>query len=153
MQVVRDELVVPLKVVVGYVEENGAVFAFSALAEDADRKLVTLEQRRKQGRDERLFENLGERLCCEERNEIGNKAMVGSGLDDHGELHGGSFHFDCGLGVGIEGAVDDVGPVDKVGYGLRVEAKALLGNHRNEAGAGFEIRIVELAVALVLLEV
>ena len=153
MQVVRDEFVVTLEVVVGDVKEDGAVLTFCAFAKDADGKLVTLEQRRKQGSDEGLFENLGEGLCGQERNEIGDEAVIGRGLDDHGELHGRSFHFDRGLGVGIEGAVDDVGPVDEVGDGLRVESEALLRDHRDEASAGFEIGIVELAVALVLLEV
>ena len=37
--------------------------------------------------------------------------------------------------------------------GLRIEAEAFFRDHRDEAGAGFEIRIVEFAVALILLEV
>ena len=37
--------------------------------------------------------------------------------------------------------------------GCGIEAEALLRDHGDEAGARFEIRIVELAVALVLLEV
>jgi hypothetical protein len=37
--------------------------------------------------------------------------------------------------------------------GRRIEAEALLGDHGNKTGAGLEIRIVELAVALILLEV
>ena len=53
----------------------------------------------------------------------------------------------------IHGAVDDVGPVDEFGDGARIEAEVLLRDHRNKTGAGLESRIVELAVALILLEV
>jgi hypothetical protein len=42
--------------------------------------------------------------------------------------------------------------VHEIGNRLRVEAEALLGDHGNEACTGFEIRIVELPVALVLLK-
>ena len=41
--------------------------------------------------------------------------MVRRRFDDHGELHGGRFHLDGSLGVWVEGAVDDVGPVHEIG--------------------------------------
>ena len=41
----------------------------------------------------------------------------------------------------------------QVGYRRGIETEALLGDHGDETGAGFEIGIVELAIALVLLEV
>ena len=43
--------------------------------------------------------------------------------------------------------------MDEVGHGSRVEAEALLRDHGDKAGAGLEIRIVELSIALVLFEV
>ena len=41
---------------------------------------------------------------------------------------------------------------DQLGNGRGIEAKTLLGDRGNEVGTGLEIRIVELAVALVLFE-
>ncbi len=41
----------------------------------------------------------------------------------------------------------------EIGHGSGIEAKALLRDHGNKTGAGLEIRIVELAIALVVLEV
>src|SRR5208337_39539 len=38
-------------------------------------------------------------------------------------------------------------------YGLRIESEPFLSNHGDEAGAGLEGGIIELAVALILLEV
>ncbi len=98
-------------------------------------------------------ENLRQGFCGQQRNQVRDEAVIGGGLDDHGQFHRGSFHFDGGLGVGIEGAVNDVGPMDQIGHGRGIEAEALLRDHGNEAGAGLEIGIVELAVALILLEV
>jgi hypothetical protein len=43
--------------------------------------------------------------------------------------------------------------VNEIGHGLRIEAEALFGDRRDEAGTGFEIGIVEFAIALILLEV
>ena len=113
---------------------------------------MALEQRRKQRRDKWLFENLGQRFCGQQRNQVGDEAVIGRRFDDHGQLHGGRFHLDGGLGVGIKGAVDDVGPVHQIGQRRGIEAEALLRDHGDETGAGLEIRVVELAVALVLLE-
>ena len=78
--------------------------------------------------------------------------MILSGLNHHGELHGGLFHFDRGLRIFVQRAVDDIGPMHQFGNRCRVEAKALLGDGGDEAGAGLEIRIVELAGALILFE-
>jgi hypothetical protein len=43
--------------------------------------------------------------------------------------------------------------MDQFGYRCGVKSEALLGDHRNETRTGLETRIVELAIALVLLEV
>jgi hypothetical protein len=43
--------------------------------------------------------------------------------------------------------------VHQIGDRSGIETEALLRNHRDETGAGFEIRIIEFAIALVLLEV
>ena len=53
----------------------------------------------------------------------------------------------------IHGAINDVGPMNQISYGFGIEAETLLGNGGDEAGAGFEVGVVELAVALILLEV
>ena len=41
---------------------------------------------------------------------------------------------------------------NEFGDGLRVKPKALFCDHGDKAGAGFEVGIVKLAIALVLLE-
>ena len=88
----------------------------------------------------------------QKRNQVGDE-LVGRGFDDHGQLHGGRLHLDRGLGVGVEGAVNDVGPMDEIGHGSGIESKPLLRDHGDKTGAGLEVRIVELPVALVALEV
>jgi hypothetical protein len=40
----------------------------------------------------------------------------------------------------------------QIRYGAGIEAETLLRDHGNETGTGFEIRIIELAIALVLLK-
>ena len=42
--------------------------------------------------------------------------------------------------------------MNEIGHGSGIETEALLGDSGNEAGAGLEIGIVKLAVALVFLE-
>ena len=95
----------------------------------------------------------GERLVGEQRNHGLDEVTIGGGFDGHGQLHGRSFHLHCRLRVFVHGAVDDVGPLDQFRNRARIEAEVFFRDHRNEAGAGFEIRIVEFAVALILLEV
>src|SRR5450631_1741064 len=58
MQVIGNELVVPLEIVIGDVEEDRAVFTLGALFENPDGKFVTLEQRGKQGSNKGLVENI-----------------------------------------------------------------------------------------------
>jgi hypothetical protein len=43
--------------------------------------------------------------------------------------------------------------MNQFGDGRWIESKTLFGNHRNKTGAGFEVRVVELSVALILFEV
>jgi hypothetical protein len=43
--------------------------------------------------------------------------------------------------------------VNQFGHGFGIETEALLGDGGNEAGAGFEVRVVEFLVTLILLEV
>jgi hypothetical protein len=114
---------------------------------------VALEQRRKQRSHKRFFENLSQRFCSQQRYQLGNKIVVGRRFDDHGEFHGRLFHLDGGFGIGIKSAVNDVGPVHEIGDRSGIEAEALLRDHGDEAGAGFEIGIIKLAVALILLKV
>ena len=83
----------------------------------------------------------------------GNEAVVLRRLDDQRELHGGRLHFDRRPGVRIHRAIDDVGPVHQIGHGAGIKAEALFGDGGDETGAGLEIGIVKLAIALVLLEV
>ncbi len=58
MQIVRNEFVVAFEIVIGYIEEDGSIFALGAVFQDSNRKLVAFEQRRKQRGDEWLFEDL-----------------------------------------------------------------------------------------------
>src|SRR5208282_5926357 len=153
MQIVGDELVVAFLVEVGDVEENRAVFFFRALAQNLDGKLVAFEQRRQDGGDEWLLKNAGERIVRQQWNHTLDKVPITDSFDGHGELHGWSLHFPRRLRVFIQGAVDDVGPANQFRHRARIEAEALFRDHGNKTCAGFEIRIVELAVALILLEV
>ena len=65
----------------------------------------------------------------------------------------GRFHLDRGLRVFVHGAIHDIGPVNQFRDRPGIEAETLLGHGRNETGAGLEVGIIELAIALVLLEV
>ena len=102
---------------------------------------------------EATFKNLLQRTIGEQRDHILDEVAVTGGFDGHRQLHGRGFHFDGGLRVFVHGGIHDVGPVDEFGDRARIEAKALFGDHGDEAGAGLESRIVELAVAPVLFEV
>src|SRR5438874_1172592 len=153
MQVVRDKLVIPLQVVVGDVEEQCPIQRFDAVAQYAEGLLVTLQQRRQQWRYQRRDHDLGERLARKQRDQTWKKLGILSGLDHHRKLHGGCFHFDSSLGIGIQGAINNVGPVHELSDRRRVESKTLFCNRGDETGAGLEIRIIELAVAWVLFEV
>ncbi len=103
--------------------------------------------------DEWLLQNLGERMVREQRNHGLDEVPISGRFDGHGQLHGRSLHFHRRLRVFVHGAIDDVGPVDQFRHRAGIEAEALFGDHGDKTGAGFEIRIVELAVALILLEV
>ena len=81
-----------------------------------------------------------------------NKASILRGLDHHGELHGGLFHLDRRLRVGVQRAVNDIGPIHQIRHRCWIEAEALLRDHRNKTGARLEARIVKLAITLLLLE-
>src|ERR1700683_3138409 len=152
MQVVGNELVVTLEILIGDVEKNSSVDAFGALLKDFHRDFVTPEQWGQEWSDERLFQNGGEGLGGEKRNQVRNELIRG-GLDDHGQLHGRGLHLNCRPGVGIESAVNNVGPVAGIGHGGGVKSKTLLPDHCDKAGAGFEIGIVKFTIALVALEV
>ena len=65
-------------------------------------------------------------------------------LDDQGQLHGRRSQAHGGLGVGVLGAVDDVGPLDELGQVGRLVAELLPGHRGNELGAGAAVRIVHL---------
>jgi len=149
---IGDELVISLQILIADIEKDGAVFALRALLENTDRQLVPPEQRRKQRGNEWLLQNFRKRLAGEQRNQIWYE-LIRSRLDHHRQFHCGRFHLHGGLGIGIEGAIDNVGPVDEVGHRGGIEAEALLRDHGDKAGAGLEARIVELAVALVLFKV
>src|SRR6202042_3589151 len=58
MEVIGNELVVAFEIEIGNVEENGAVAFLRPLAQDVDGTAVTFEQRRQDGCDKGLFENL-----------------------------------------------------------------------------------------------
>ena len=152
MEIVRNELVIALEIVIGDVEKNGAVDTLGALLKDFDREFVTPQQRWQEWSHERFFQNGSQGFRGEKRNQVGDE-LVRRGLDDHSQLHSGSLHLDGGLGVGIESAIDHVSPMDEVGHGSGIEAKALLRDHGNKAGAGFEVWIVKLSIALIALEV
>ena len=153
MKIVGNEFVVAFEVEVGDVEKNRAVFFYAALPQNLDGTLVAFEQRRQDGGNEWFFKNTGKRLVGKQRNHGLDEVAIGSGFDGHGQLHGRSFHLHRRLRIFVHGAVDDVGPLDQFRHRSRIEAEAFFRDHGDEAGAGFEIRIVEFAVALILLEV
>ena len=148
MEIVGNELVVALEGLVGDVEVDGALLRFRARADEVDSALVAFEERRQEGGDEGLLEDLEERHAGEERDEPRDEGWVVGGFDDEGELHRGRGHFDGELRGFVEGAVDDVGPVDELGDGGGVEAELGGRDVGDEAGAGDVVGIVE-AVALV----
>src|SRR5581483_2646671 len=125
---------------------------FYALAEQRNRPLVPVEQRRKQICYKRLFDNFGKGSTRQKRNELRYQIRILRGLNHHGEFHGGLFHFHRSPGIGIKRSINDVGPVDQISDGLRMKTKTLLTYGGNETGTGFKIWIVKFAIALVLLE-
>ena len=56
-----------------------------------------------------------------------------------GELHRGRFHLDGCFGIGIEGAVDDVSPMNEVGQGSGIEAEALLRDHGDKTAVSLQL--------------
>src|ERR1035441_3220867 len=92
-------------------------------------------------------------MVSEQRDHGLNEIPITGGFNGHGQFHGRSFHFYRRLRVVVHGAIHDVGPADQFRYRARIKPEALLRDHGDEAGAGLESRIVELAVALILLEV
>src|SRR5580698_878081 len=153
MQVVGDKLVIPLEIVIADVEENSAVLTFAALFENSDREFVAFEKRRQQQCDEWLFQYLRQRLGGQQRDKVRYKSVVGRRLDHHGQFHGGRFHGHSRLGVRVKSAVDNVSPLNQFGHGRGIQAKALLADHGDETGAGLEVGIVKLFIALIALEV
>ena len=145
MQVVGDELVEAFQLMVGDVEEDGAVFFFAARADERDGFLVALHERRQQRGHKGLGQHLGQRHFGKQRNETRDEQGILRGLDDEGELHGWRGHFNSLLGAGVERAVHDVGPVDHVGHGLGVEAELGLANVGKELGARGVVRVKEFA--------
>ncbi len=76
---------------------------------------MALEQGRKQRGNKGFFENLCQRLARQQRNQGGDETVIGRRFDHHCQLHGGGFHFDRSLGVGREGSVDHVCPMNEIG--------------------------------------
>src|SRR5437667_10441434 len=113
---------------------------------------MTLEQTREHRGYKWLFQNLLHWHCGKQRNEPRNEAELLRRFDDHGQLHGRRLHLDCRAGIRIKGAIDDVSPMHQIRYGAGIEAETLLRDHGNETGTRFEIRIIKLAIAVVLLE-
>ena len=77
-----------------------AIFRFDAFAEDGHRPLMPFEKRRQERCDKGFFNDLRQRLGREQWNELGDEIVGLIRLDDHGQLHGRSFHFNRGTGVG-----------------------------------------------------
>ena len=121
---VGDEFVVSLEILVGHVEEDGAVALFAAAPDEGDVALVALQQRRQQLCHKRLREHFAQRHLRQQRNEPRNERGILDRLDDKRQLHGRRSHFDSGFGTIVERAVHDVRPVNQVGDGFCVEAEA-----------------------------
>src|SRR6185437_10972585 len=152
VEVVGDKFVVALVIAVADVEENGTIAELDALPHDFNRLLMAVHEGRQKRRHEGLAQDLFQGFAGQQRNEAHDEAGLLSGFNDHGELHGGRLHLYRRLGVGIEGAVDYVGPLHHFRHRSRVKTKPLFRHRGNEAGAGFEVGVVELAVTLVVLE-
>lgn len=114
VKVVGDELVETFHGVVGDVKKYSPVAQLGAVFNQSDGLLVTLQQWRQQRRNEGLGKDVGQGKFSEQRDKAGDEEGVLRCLDDEGELHGGLGHFNGGLGRGVLGAIDDVGPVDEV---------------------------------------
>src|SRR6185437_13630341 len=69
MQVVRHELVVSLKLMVGDIEKNCPILGFNAVLQNFDGFFMALKQRRQQLGDERLRDDLRKRFAGKQRNE------------------------------------------------------------------------------------
>src|ERR1700752_5497530 len=100
MQIIRNEFVVSLEIVVADVEEDRSILALRSVFENPNRKFVAFEQRRKQRGYKRLLENFIQRFRGQERNQVGDEAVIGRRFDDHGQFHGGGFSFPRGIWVG-----------------------------------------------------
>src|SRR5215472_18263969 len=79
MQIVRNELVVAFQILVGDIEEDGAVLALGTFLENSHGEFVTLEKRRQQRTDERLFQDFAERLGGQQGNQVGDESVIWRG--------------------------------------------------------------------------
>ncbi len=97
---------------VGDVEEDGAVALLRPAADQLQRLLMTLEQRRQQAGHKGLAQHLSQRHLGKQRNQPRNELRVLRRLDDQRQLHGWRGHFDGGFGALILRAIHDVGPMN-----------------------------------------
>src|ERR1700722_5852215 len=147
MQKIRNKLVITLKRLIGNVKVQRAILRLSALRDQSQRLVMTLQQRRKKLRHKRLLQNLAKTHGRQQRDQFWNKRRVLARFNPQGQLHGGLRHFNSGLGTVVESAIHNVSPVDQIGNRRSVKPETRLGDMGNEAGAGGVVRIVELAIA------
>ncbi len=81
------------------VEVDGSVDAFGAFADEGERCLVALEQRRQQVGHERLLQDVANGIEVSSGMSRGMKSRVLGGFDDQGKLHGGLGHLHRSLGL------------------------------------------------------
>src|SRR5436305_9403668 len=93
MQVIRDELVVSLKVVVSDIEVDGLVLALRSPAQDVDGFPMPLHQRWNQRSHKWLFDYLGQRFTDQQRDQARQKAGIVGGFNHHRQLQGRRSHL------------------------------------------------------------
>src|ERR1035437_2969498 len=152
VKVIGHEFVVVLEFMIGYVEEDGTVFALGTLAQNVDGAEGPLGQHRDAPGDHWLRHDFIQGPVSQHRNQGGDELRVLVRLDHHGQLHRWLLHLDCGLRIAVERSINDVSPLNQLRHGRGIEAKPLRGHSSDELCARAKIGIVEFGIAQLLLE-
>ena len=154
MQIIGNEFVVALKLLVGDVEEDGARLCTQLVpARSPSTARAASKAAASRASHNGASQNFGQGLGGQQRNQLRHEIRIRRRLDHHSQFHGRSFHLDGVFGVVVQRAVDDVGPMDQVGDRPGSKPKRSSPTLAMKLGAGLEVGIVKLLVALILLEV
>src|SRR6185437_897178 len=153
MQKIWNELIVAFEFEIAHIEKNHAIGRFDALFQNADGLAMALQQGREMFFHQRQFENFRERTAGHLWNELWDEQRLRSSFDDQSELHRRLLQAHGRVRRSELSAVNNVGPLDKLGQRTRVESEFLRGNSREKFRARLVARIVKLFPGMVCAKV